>query len=648
MSDLKDSLAQAVADNKLLAASAENISGLLGSSTNPLYSRAIQELVDGANWEELNDRFYKKLAFGTGGLRGRTIGKVITAAEAGAGGPNERPEHPCVGTASMNYYNLSRATRGLATYLKNWLDSEGIDAKPKLVICHDTRHFSRDFAEFLARVSAENGCDAYLFDSHRATPVLSFAIRALNCHAGCMLTASHNPAHDNGLKVNFSDGAAIVPPHTDGIISEVNSLASEDYTPLPEGEQGTVTIVGPDLDRLYIDRLHGLTLQPELLKKSSGLKIVFTALHGAGGVMVPGLLRELGLECLTVPEQDAPDGRFPTVASPNPENAPALQMGVNLAEREDAAIVMGTDPDCDRMGIVARGSDGRMHLLTGNQIGSLMAYYRLKTMFDLGILNDANKHNAIIIKTFVTTELQRAIADKFGVMCINTLTGFKYIGQKLAKYERALGAEILKNYRDLSEPETRALRLEHSKFFVFGGEESYGYLACDFTRDKDANAAAMMFAETVAYAASREMTIVDLMDEIYTEFGYYTEHNASRTFEGAEGAAKIAALATSYADTPPTECDGAKVTKIRNFGTEDIVDEEGEAIPKERMLFVDLEDGRTFAVRPSGTEPKIKYYLFGRKDVPGADALAEIKTATIEGLSKLWDWLSTDIDERLG
>jgi phosphoglucomutase len=312
-----------------------------------------------------------------------------------------------------------------------------------------------------------------------------------------------------------------------------------------------------------------------------------------------------------------------------------------------AAIVMGTDPDCDRMGIIARGGDGKMHLLTGNQIGSLMAYYRLKTMFDLGILNAKNKDHAILIKTFVTTELQRAIADKFGVTCINTLTGFKYIGQKLAKYERALGKEILKNYRELSEPETRALRLQHSKFFVFGGEESYGYLACDFTRDKDANAAAMMFAETVAYAESRGITIIELMDEIYVEFGYFTEHNANRTFEGAEGASKIAALAASYADSPPAECDGAKVTKLRNFGTEDIVDEEGEAIPKEKMLFVDLEDGRTFAVRPSGTEPKIKYYLFGTKEVPDAASLAEIKSATTAGLESLWAWLSADIDARL-
>ena len=302
------------------------------------------------------------------------------------------------------------------------------------------------------------------------------------------------------------------------------------------------------------------------------------------------------------------------------------------------------------MGAFVRNKDGDMTLLTGNQIGSLLAYYRLKFHFDKGILDDENKKNAVIIKTFVTTNLQRAIADHYGVLCIDTLTGFKYIGQKLRQYEEALPADILENYRSLSEPETRELRLKHSKYFVFGGEESYGYLACDFTRDKDANGAVMMFAETAAWAASRGMTLVELMDEVYTLFGYYLEKNASKVFEGAEGAAKIAKLAASYGENPPTEVDGAKVAKVRNFATEDFVDEEGEAIPKEKMLFVDLEDGRTFAVRPSGTEPKIKYYLYARRDPDQFDAagLPQIKEEAAASLDKLWEWLQADIDARLG
>ncbi len=652
MEEIQTSLDRATESGDLLASSAENIIALLSSAENPLYAASVQELIDAGNWSELDDRFFKRLAFGTGGLRGRTIGRTVTSGEMGTPQENDRPEFPCVGTNAMNYYNVNRATRGLITYLKKWLaeSTEG-GTKPRLVFCHDTRHFSRDFAELCAKIGKETGCDVFLFDSHRATPEMSYALRQLNCHAGVMITASHNPAHDNGYKVNFADGAAIVPPHTDGIIAEVNAIANESYDPLPEDEQGSITIIGEEIDDSYIEKLKGTMLQPELLDGGDNkLKVVFTALHGCGGVLAPRILRELNFDCITVPEQDTPDGRFPTVESPNPENAPALQMGVDLAEKEGGDIVLGTDPDCDRMGAFVRNKDGDMTLLTGNQIGSLLAYYRLKFHFDKGILDDENKKNAVIIKTFVTTNLQRAIADHYGVLCIDTLTGFKYIGQKLRQYEEALPADILENYRSLSEPETRALRLKHSKYFVFGGEESYGYLACDFTRDKDANGAVMMFAETAAWAASRGMTLVELMDEVYTLFGYYLEKNASKVFEGAEGAAKIAKLAASYGENPPTEVDGAKVAKVRNFATEDFVDEEGEAIPKEKMLFVDLEDGRTFAVRPSGTEPKIKYYLYARRNPDQFDAagLPQIKEEAAASLDKLWEWLQVDIDARLG
>jgi phosphoglucomutase len=649
MENLKASLNQAVADGALLSSSLENIISLLESSSNPLYKEVVQELVDGKNWSELNDRFYKRLAFGTGGLRGRTIGGVIAKGEQGEPQLHDRPQFSAVGTNTMNDYNMNRATRGLITYLKKFLAEEGRDEKPRLVFCHDTRHFSRDFAELCAKIGKETGCDVFLFDSYRATPEMSFALRQLNCHAGVMITASHNPYHDNGYKVNFADGAAIVPPQTDGIIAEVNALASEEYKPLPESEQGSITIIGPDIDEEYCERLKGIMLQPELLEGGSDLKVVFTALHGTGGVLVPRILRDLGFNCITVPEQDEGDGRFPTVKSPNPENAAALQMGIDLAEKENGDIVIGTDPDCDRMGVVVRDKSGKMTLLTGNQIGSVMAYYRLKTLFDQGILNDENKKNAVLIKTFVTTNLQRAIADHYGVRCLDTLTGFKYIGQKLGKYERALPADVQAIYKTLSEPETRALRLEHSTYFVFGGEESYGYLGCDFTRDKDGNGSVMMFAESAAYAQSRGMTLVELLDEAYVKFGYYLERNEAKIFEGAAGADKISALAASYGDNPPTEVDGATVSRVRNFATEDLFDEEGEAIAKEKMLFVDLEDGRTFAVRPSGTEPKIKYYLFAKRSPEdfGAEDLPRIKEETSVSFDALWAWIQTDIEARL-
>ncbi|HYF37301.1 MAG TPA: phospho-sugar mutase, partial [Prosthecobacter sp.] len=401
-------------------------------------------------------------------------------------------------------------------------------------------------------------------------------------------------------------------------------------------------------------RLQTMMLQPQLLQdpKAKQLKIVFTALHGAGGVLVPVILKRLGFNFLTVPEQDVQDGRFPTVKSPNPENAPALRMAVDLADKEGANIVIGTDPDCDRMGVGVRNNKGEMVLLTGNQTGSLMGWYRIKTMFDLGILNDSNKDRAVLLKTFVTSPMQDAIARKYGIKVVNTLTGFKWISAKLNIYENALPENIRARYRDLSAADSRDARLKHSHFLVFGGEESYGYMGDDFSRDKDGNGAVVMFAELAAYAASRGLTVVDLLDEIYSEVGYFLEVNQSKTFEGAEGAAKIAKLADSYAANPPTEVDGSKVASIRDFRRDEIKDEEGVVISKEKMLFVDLEDGRSFAVRPSGTEPKIKYYMFGRQ-VPANGAklsteeLTAAKQKVTTSLNTMWTWLDKDIDARL-
>ncbi len=640
MSAIHETLAAAVANGSLLPAAEKNIIALLDGTTSAIAPLAIQELTDSGAWEELNDRFFKTLAFGTGGLRGRTIGRVVTQAEQGAGGPNGRPEHPCTGTATMNYYNLSRAVRGLIAYAKQFA---GPDRKAVLVFAHDTRHFSRDFAEFCAKVSADLGCDAYLFEGPRSTPQLSFAVRQLRADAGVVLTASHNPPQDNGFKAYFNDGAQIVDAHAAGIVREVNAITSEFYEILPDSERGTITILGAEMDALYVARLKTLLLKPSLLDGAS-TKIVFTNLHGTGGHINVPMLREFGFEVLTVPEQDVQDGRFPTVESPNPENAPALQMAIDLAEKSGAEIVIGTDPDADRMGVAVRDAAGKMVLLTGNQIGSLMAWYRLKTCFKLGWLTNANRNRALLIKTFVTTELQHAIADGFGVGIIDTLTGFKYIAAKLRKYEEAIPADKKGDYRSLTEAQTRALRLEYSRFFVFGGEESYGYLGSDAVRDKDANGATLMFAEVAAYAKSVGKTLPALMNDIYTEFGYYLEIGKSLVMEGADGAAKIQALANSYAENPPTEVDGSAVLRIRDFAKQDLFDQEGDLLPKEKMLFVDLADGRAFAVRPSGTEPKIKYYLFG-KHAPGGD-LTAAKDTVKTGLATLWSWIEADATKR--
>ncbi len=651
---LADQLQTAASSGDLLAASHDNIHALLAASDNPLYRASIEELAAASQWAELNDRFFQALKFGTGGLRGRTIGKVVTKAERGGAAEDQRPDHPCVGTNAMNFYNVSRATRGLVTYIKNYRENAKLSGKPSIVFSHDTRHFSAEFANFCAKIATDHGANVYLFDGCRATPEMSFAVRQLRADAGVMLTASHNPAHDNGYKVNFNDGAGIVEPHATGIIKEVNAIKGEEYTALPEAQRGQLTMLGNEMDQQYLARVETMMLQPELLQKEEAkkLKIVFTALHGAGGVLVPVLLKKLGFNFLTVPEQDVQDGRFPTVKSPNPENAPALKMAVDLANLEGADIVIGTDPDCDRMGVGVRDAKGEMVLLTGNQVGSLMGWYRLKTMFDLGILNEANKKNAVFLKTYVTSPLQDAIAAKFGIGCVNTLTGFKWISAKLSKYEAALPNDVLSHYRNLNAADSRAARLKHSKFLVFGGEESYGYMGDDFSRDKDGNGAVVMFAELAAYAASRGLTVVGLLDEVYAEIGYFLEVNQSKVFEGASGAAQIAKLADSYGSNPPKEVDGSAVINVRDFRKDEIKDEEGDIISKEKMLFVDLADGRSFAVRPSGTEPKIKYYMFGRS-VPAAgqklsaDELAAAKSKVSAGLESLWAWLEKDIDARL-
>ena len=640
MNDLPEQLAAAVANGQLLESSKQNIESLLAGAASDLAMNSVKELVASGNFSELNDRFFKTLAFGTGGLRGRTIGRTVTASEQGKGGPNGRPEFPCVGTASMNYYNVSRAVRGLVAYVKAF---KGGEKRPSLAFAHDTRHFSKDFADFCAKVCADLACDAYVFEGPRSTPQLSFAVRQLRCDAGVVITASHNPSHDCGFKAYFNDGGQIVEPHATAIIKEVNAISSERYEPLPADQHGKVTTLGADFDAEYVELLKTLLLQPALLENSPA-KIVFTNLHGTGGHINVPMLRGLGFEVLTVPEQDIQDGRFPTVDSPNPENGPALKMAIDLAEKEGAEIVIGTDPDADRMGVAVRDAAGKMVLLTGNQIGSLMAWYRLKTMFDLGWLSNANRSRAVLVKTFVTTELQTAIADSFGVSVVDTLTGFKYIAAKLRKYEDAIPADKKGDYRSLTEEQTRKLRLEFSRFFVFGGEESYGYLGSDAVRDKDANGATLMFAEVAAYAKSVGKTLPELLDVLFAEFGYYLEIGKSLTMEGADGAAKIQALAGSYASSPPEVIDGSEVTRFRDFAAQDIYDQEGDLLPKEKMLFFDLADGRSFAVRPSGTEPKIKFYLYGKSATGGDPAVS--KKMVADHLASLWKWIEEDAKGR--
>ena len=651
---------RAVADGQLMESSAKNIRNLLAGAASDLYSQVVNELVAADAWPELNDRFYQTLTFGTGGLRGRTIGKIVTKAERGGTAHSAvatgRPQFPCVGTNAMNFFNISRATQGLVAYVHDWNQRANISAKPKIVIGHDPRFFSDEFAELAAKVASENGCDAFVFDGPRSVPELSFAVRHLKASAGVVITASHNPPHDNGYKVYFSDGAQVIEPHARGIIAKVNAIISETFTPLPKDRQGKVTTIGKEIDEAYMQRLETLILDPQIIREAKSLRIVYSPLHGTGRVIIEPMLKRLGFKFEVVPEQNRFDGRFPTVKSPNPENAEALTMAIDLAEKQDADLVVATDPDCDRMGAAVRsapetGATTRMKLLTGNQIGSLIAYYRTKTLFDQGVLNKENAARAVIIKTFVTTDLQKAIAEHYGLRCVETLTGFKYIGAKLGKYEQALPENVRQNYVDLSEEETRRLRLAHSSFYVFGGEESYGYSGADFVRDKDGNGAVIMFCEVAAYAKSRGQTVDQLLDEIFSIFGYFAEKNGSLVFEGAEGAGKIKQLVESYAKHPFSEVLGSKVTSVRNFETETIRDIEGDKIPKEKMSIFELEDETRIAVRGSGTEPKIKYYLFAQRRPKGRKfdsvELERIKSEVEEKLERLWDWLQKDAESRL-
>ena len=648
---LNSQIKQAVADGQLMQSTAKNIHTLLSGARTDLYFRSVNELVSWTQWSELNDRFYQTLGFGTGGLRGRTIGKIVTTAERGNAGEDERPQFPCVGTNALNFFNINRATRGLVAYLDDWSRREKISTRPRLVIAHDPRFFSKEFAELAAKVAAENGCEACVFEGPRSVPELSFTVRYLKASAGIVITASHNPPYDNGYKVYFCDGAQVIEPQATGIIAKINTITTESFTPVPKDRQGKVSTIGKDIDQAYMRRLETLILDPLMIREAKSLRIIYTPLHGTGSVIIKPMLTRLGFNFQVVPEQDRFDGQFPTVKSPNPEYPEALTMAINLARKEDADLVVATDPDCDRMGAAVRATDGKVKLLSGNQIGSLLAWYRIKTLFDKGILNKQNASRAVIIKTFVTTDLQKAIANHYGLRCVETLTGFKYIGQKLGKYERAIPDQLRQNYADLTEQETRRLRLAHSSFYVFGGEESYGYSGADFVRDKDGNGAVIMFCEVAAYAKSRGQTVDQLLDEIFAIFGYFAEKTSSLVFEGAEGAGKIARLIESYSASPFLEVLGSKVIGIKNFETYMVEDVEGDLVPREKMSIFELEDGSRIAVRPSGTEPKIKYYLFTQRRPENGKfdpaELSRIKAQVGENLNRLWDWLQKDAESRL-
>ena len=616
----------------LLPATQENIARVYGDPATAERDRAsIDELIATQAWTELDDRFFRDIAFGTGGMRGRTIGKVITKAEAGTPQPLDRPEFPGAGTNMLNFGNVNRAVSALGAYLLEGYPGERLS----VVIAHDTRYFSPEFAQAAAASLNALGIDALLFPADRSTPQLSFTTRIAGAHAGIMITASHNPPHDNGMKFYSRDGGQVVEPHASGITKHFAKLSS-DPGALPAllktvTAPGKVMTLDEEMDVIYRDAVANLVLEPQaILETATKIKFVYTPIHGTGIRAIPGLLDLFGFKYSVVAAQSQADGRFPTVKSPNPENAEALSLAIRQAEDEGADVVIATDPDADRMGVAVRDAAGQMILLTGNQIGSIMAYYRCSRLVAQGILTESNRVRGVIIKTFVTTDLQKKIAERFGVGCIETLTGFKYIGEKMHDYEKAHGPEFAK----MSATGKRAASLTASHFVIFAGEESYGYTGGDYVRDKDANAATLMFAEVAAWAKSQGQTLAEYLDTIYREIGFYTEKLGTLTFEGAQGAAQIAKLLASFRAQPPAAYQGQAMTGVDDFGLQDFADADGKKIPKETMLLFHLADGSRMVVRGSGTEPKIKFYFLTRADVTGD--LAAVKAERKAFLEAWW------------
>lgn len=632
---------------RLLPAAADNLAAFLGAGLPDWARAAIEELVTREEWAELNDRFYRYLEFGTGGMRGRTIGAVPAAAETGKPDAQGGPEHAAVGSNLMNDFTLVRATIGLFRYVARIHLARGSAAAPRLVIAHDVRYFSRHFCELAASTWTRLGGLASIFDGPRPTPQLSFSVRWVKADAGVVITASHNPPHDNGFKAYFDDGGQVVPPHDKGIVEEVNAVPLSELGRHLEKNLHGVAILGWDADDAYLSAASKAILNPEICR-SAGVRVAFSNLHGTGAVHAIPALLHAGCAVHEVPDQLAFDPRFPTVASPNPENAAGLARVIAVADEQGCDLALATDPDCDRMGAAARGRDGRMQILTGNQIGSLIADYRLRRLKELGWLPPEGSPRACLIKTFVTTRLQDEIGRRHGITVINTLTGFKWIAAKLRRYEGEVRAAMGPGFDyDRTGPEERAhLQLKHSRYYVFGTEESYGYLPNDYVRDKDGNAACLMLAELAAWVKTRGLTVPEYLDEIYLQCGYFLEGTINLYYEGASGSGKIRRILSSYRERRPSAFGDVKVAAFLDFGREKILDPDGEEIPKQDLYVIALSNGFSYAARGSGTEPKMKFYLFGREKAATAEELPEVKRRVKQALGELSKRIEADARDR--
>lgn len=528
--------------------------------------QSIQQLIDEGNDTELTDAFYKDLEFGTGGLRG-LIG---------------------IGSNRMNRYTVGSATQGLANYLNKAFPNE----EKSVAVAYDSRIKSDEFAKIIADIFSANGISVYLFDALRPTPELSFAIRLLGCKSGVVVTASHNPKEYNGYKAYWNDGSQVVAPHDKNIIEEVNAITSIDQVKF-DGDSSKITRIGADVDEKYIDHILSLSISKGALERQKDLKIVYTPLHGTGVTLVPQLLAKMGFQAVTVIEEQAEpkgNGQFPTVVYPNPEETEAMSKAVERAKEIDADLVMGTDPDSDRVGIAVKNHHGEIQLLNGNQTASVLIYYLLNAWKDAGKLTGTQ----FVCKTIVTTDLIDKMAAAYDVKCYNTLTGFKYIAQVIREKE---GQEQ----------------------FIGGGEESYGYLIGDAVRDKDAIASCAMIAELTAYAKDKGLSLFDMLMEIYKQFGFYYEGLISLTKKGKSGADEIQQMMADFRANPPKSIAGSPVVRMDDYKaltSTDFQSGSTASIPSGEMgiepsnvLQFFTEDGTKFTCRPSGTEPKIKFYV---------------------------------------
>jgi phosphoglucomutase len=645
-----EKIQNAGAAGQLLPSAVENATTWLQADLPEWVASSVADLADQGAWDELNDRFYRYLAFGTGGMRGRTIGRIVTDIEMGTPGPQGTPAHAAAGSNVLNDFTLVRAIVGLFRYVKNYLDAADRAEVPSLVIAHDVRHFSRHFCELAASTWIRLGGNAFIFDGPRSTPQLSFSVRWLGAHCGAVITASHNPPHDNGFKAYFEDGAQVVSPHDTGIVECVEQVPLNELASFLDLDLLRVVNLGRSADDAYLGAAAKAAIDPSVFKKTK-LGVGFTNIHGVGGVSSVPLLAHAGCRVVEVPEQAEFDARFPTVKSPNPENAEALELAVKMADEKGLDVVLATDPDCDRMGCAVRGADGKMHLLTGNQIGSLLADYRLGKYKELGWIPAEGSNAVAMVKTFVTTPLQDAIGKGHGVKVINTLTGFKWIAAKMRGYEDKLTAALLAegiglDY-DATPFESRAKLLQkYSTFYAYGCEESYGYLPNDYVRDKDGNAACLMFAELCAAAKIKGETVLDRLDALYRQHGYFMEGTINLYYEGATGADKIKRILGTYRSDSPTAFGDVAVTKFMDFGVQDIRDADEELIPKQDLYVVELANGYSFAARGSGTEPKMKFYIFANAPVPAGADLTAVKAEVAIELDRVKALIESDAKAR--